>query len=218
MRDRRLWLALLWVGLAGLTSSVVLLVHPTALAPAENRQQAAEVLSDGWSAAPSPSGSQLPSAVLPAHGTFAVIKIAKLGLVWPLVEGVELPDLNKGVGHFPGSAAPGQVGNFATAGHVCCAHNEPYRHLDQLVPGDEIKVQTELATYRYGVVRQTACTGSVGPNGNLVVPQTQVSVVDPAPCLPGQPSNRKLMTLVTCYPYTAVATPNRLVVFAELLV
>ena len=59
----------------------------------------------------------------------------------PVVEGVELPDLARGVGHYPETARPGQVGNFAVAGHRA-TNGEPFAGLDQLHKGDVVVAET----------------------------------------------------------------------------
>ena len=45
-----------------------------------------------------------------------------------------LPDLARGVGHYPETARPGQVGNFAVAGHRA-TNGEPFAALDQVHSG-----------------------------------------------------------------------------------
>ena len=58
-----------------------------------------------------------------------------------VVEGVGDDDLARGPGHFPGTALPGEVGNFAVAGHRA-THGEPFAHLDKLEEGDPVVVET----------------------------------------------------------------------------
>jgi hypothetical protein len=65
------------------------------------------------------------------------IRIPKIGLVHTVYEGVTLDVIDVGPGHWPGSAVPGQLGNAVFAGHRV-THTRPFRHLDQLVPGDEV--------------------------------------------------------------------------------
>jgi sortase A len=64
---------------------------------------------------------------------FAFLHIPRLGKNWtiPVVEGVDLPSLAKGVGHYPKTAQPGQVGNFAVAGHRA-TNGEPFAYLDKM--------------------------------------------------------------------------------------
>ena len=47
------------------------------------------------------------------------------------------PTLDRGPGHWPGTAMPGQLGNVVVGGHRV-SHDRPFRNIDQLVPGDEI--------------------------------------------------------------------------------
>ena len=56
----------------------------------------------------------------------------------------------KGPGHYTGTALPGQVGNFAVAGHRV-GKGEPFLNLDQLQPGDAVIVETRTDWYVYRV-------------------------------------------------------------------
>ena len=80
--------------------------------------------------------------------------------------------LNKnGVGHYPGTQMPGQVGNFAVAAHRT-THGAPFNSIATLRVGDRIYVQTEQGYYTY-VYRNTEY---VYPNGVGVknpVPQSK---------------------------------------------
>ena len=63
--------------------------------------------------------------------------------VWglPLIQGVGPDQLAQGIGHYVGTAMPGEIGNFATAGHRA-THGEPLRNIDQLEKGDQVIVET----------------------------------------------------------------------------
>ena len=63
--------------------------------------------------------------------------------VWgtPVVQGVDRPQLASGIGHYPQSAMPDQVGNFAVAGHRA-TNGEPFADFDQLRNGDKVIVRT----------------------------------------------------------------------------
>jgi len=66
------------------------------------------------------------------------IQIPKLGLDVPLNEGIALTSIDRGPSHWPGSALPGgTTGNVVVAGHRV-THTRPFRHIDTLVPGDQI--------------------------------------------------------------------------------
>jgi sortase A len=57
-----------------------------------------------------------------------------------LREGITLTTLDKGPGHWPGSAMPGGVGNCVIAGHRT-THSKPFRWLDRMVAGDQMELQ-----------------------------------------------------------------------------
>ena len=72
------------------------------------------------------------------HVVLGSIEIPKLGLHVPLNEGLSLVSIDRGPSHWPGSALPGgTTGNVVVAGHRV-THTRPFRHLDTLVPGDQI--------------------------------------------------------------------------------
>lgn len=143
----------------------------------------------------------------PVGQALGIIQIPRIGVDRAIVEGVGVPDLRKGPGHYPLTPLPGQLGNAAIAGHRT-TYGAPFYNLDQVQPGDPIIVQTVGGTFRYLVDRQA--DGS----GHLVVKPTAVSVIDPTPdpAHPGQ--DLATLTLTTCNPrYSA---RERLVVKATL--
>jgi sortase A len=127
----------------------------------------------------------------------------------PVAEGVgKAGVLNKGyVGHYPGTAQPGRVGNFALAGHRN-THGEPFRYLDRLRRGDRVQVETRTAVYTY-VVDRTLPRTSPGDGGTIrAIPR---STVKPAY---GYTAPAHYLTLTTCTPqYTST---YRLVVWGKL--
>lgn len=134
----------------------------------------------------------------------AVIHIPKFGDQWSRVvlEGVEPEDLRDGPGRFPETAMPGQVGNFAVAGHRS-GYGEPFAELDQLAEGDQIVVETANAWLTYAVT------------WNQVMPATAVEVLEPVAGHPGVKATQRTMTLVTCHPRWS--STERLVVGAQLV-
>ncbi len=123
----------------------------------------------------------------------ARILIPRIGVDKIVVEGVSLPDLKKGPGHYPESPLPGQEGNAAIAGHRT-TYGAPFNRIDELVPGDEITVETIQGSFTYRMTEQ------------LIVSPTQVDVLD------DKGDNR--LTLTACHPkYSA---RQRIVVVAEL--
>ncbi|MEU1806075.1 class E sortase [Streptomyces sp. NPDC019937] len=141
--------------------------------------------------------------------TYAVIRIPRIGLTAPIAEGISKPYvLNQGyVGHYPGTAQPGQMGNVALAGHRN-THGEPFRHLDELRPGDRVSVETFRARFTYVVERTLPRTS---PSDGTVIAKVPYSSFHPRYRYtePGS-----YLTLTTCTPeYTS---RYRLVVWARL--
>ncbi|BBC33501.1 hypothetical protein SGFS_047950 [Streptomyces graminofaciens] len=140
---------------------------------------------------------------------YAVLTIPRLHLRVPVAEGVGRTDvLDKGyVGHYPRTAQPGRPGNFALAGHRN-THGEPFRYLNRLRHGDEVRVETRTAVYTY-VVDRTLPQTSPGDGGVLrAVPR---SAARPSY---GYDEPGHYLTLTTCTPeYTST---YRLVVWGKL--
>jgi sortase A len=134
---------------------------------------------------------------------FAFLHIPRLGKNWtiPVVEGVDLPSLARGVGHYPKTADPGQVGNFAVAGHRA-TNGEPFAYLDRVRKGDLVIAETRTEWFTYVVDR------------TKIVSPTSVWVLDPVPGHPDTTPVEPLMTLTTCNPRWA--SYQRLIVFGHL--
>jgi sortase A len=141
---------------------------------------------------PQPLPAPNPNGPDPAM-ELGTIQIPKIGLDRPLWEGVTLATLDRGPGHWPGTAMPGQVGNVVVGGHRV-SHDKPFRHIDQLVLGDQI-----LMTFN-GVPSTYVVTGAqvVTPNDTWVINQTPEHTA----------------TLFACHP--PGSTKFRYVVFAKL--
>ena len=107
------------------------------------------------------------------------IRIPKIGLVHPVYEGVTLTVIDKGPGHWPGSAVPGQLGNAVFAGHRV-THSHPFRNVDKLVAGDEIIFVMPDGTYTYRMTKQE------------IVKPSDVWIVNPTPTA--------TLTLFACHP------------------
>lgn len=121
---------------------------------------------------------------------------------WVVVEGVGDDDLARGPGHFPGTAMPGSIGNFAVAGHRA-THGEPFADLDRLATGDEVVVETVdgWLTYEVTWVR--------------ILSPDATEVLEPVAGHPGQKATERTLTLITCNPRWS--STERLVVGASLV-
>ena len=92
-----------------------------------------------------------PTAPPPEGEPVGIITIPKIGVSNVIVEGVSKADLKKGPGHYPGTPLPGQKGNSGIAGHRT-TYGAPFNRIDELVPGDEIKVATPQGEFTYEVI------------------------------------------------------------------
>lgn len=107
-----------------------------------------------------------------------------------------------GIGHYPGTAMPGEVGNFAIAGHRN-TYGKPFAKMAELKPGDPIILRTEDTWYVYRV--------SEDP---YVVKPHQVEVVAPVPREPEALPDRAMLTMTACHPIFSAR--ERIIAHAEL--
>uniref|UniRef100_UPI00068DF40C class E sortase n=1 Tax=Streptomyces aureocirculatus TaxID=67275 RepID=UPI00068DF40C len=168
--------------------------------------------SDGSGRSGQAPGAPAPQRA-PTHASdnhaYAVLRIPRLDLRVPVAEGVGKGGvLDKGyVGHYPRTAAPGRLGNFALAGHRN-THGEPFRHIDQLRAGDRMTVGTRDAVYTYAVRETLART--TPRDGGVIAPVPRSAVRAGR----GFDEPGYYITLTTCTPeYTS---RYRLVVWGQL--
>jgi sortase A len=139
-----------------------------------------------------PQTGEPPVPVEPSHATtFATMVVPR----WdgeperPISQGVDRESVLDllGVGHYPGTAMPGAVGNFAVAAHRT-TYGKPFNRVQELVVGDPVVVRTQDTWYVYRV----SSTVVVGPG--------DVSVIAPDPANPGAEPTTRTMTMTTCHP------------------
>lgn len=125
-----------------------------------------------------------------------------------VVAGTDAAALRTGPGQYRGSAAPGQDGNFAVAGHRT-TYGQPFHHLDQLRPDDLVEVtKRDGSVHTYEIV---AGSSGGGDPGQHIVDPTDTWVLDPDPVGLGAPT----LTLTTCHP--RFSATFRMVVFGRLV-
>lgn len=157
-------------------------------------------------AADTPEASQGAPAV-DVGAAQAVIEFVRPGSDTPIVredplyivEGVSVAALRNGPGHYPGTANPGEDGNFAVAGHRT-TYGAPFFSIEELVPGDEIHATGRDGVRHVYVVRE-----------QQIVRPSDTWVIGPDPLETGNPT----LTLTSCHPRFSQA--QRIIVFAELL-
>lgn len=123
-----------------------------------------------------------------------IMKIPKIDLKVAIGEGVDNNTLKYAVGHFQGTAMPGEKGNFCVAGHRSYTYSQYFNRLDELKEGDDIVVVTKKGEFTYKIYEKK------------VVEPTEVSVLDS--------TKDSTITLVTCTPIR-VAT-HRLIIKGKL--
>ena len=100
----------------------------------------------------------------------AIVRIPRFGRDYarPLYEGTDRATLQRGIGHYPGTPGPGEIGNFAIAGHRT-TYGKPFNRIAELRDSDLVIVETREAYFAYQVFDRA------------VVLPTQTEVVLPVP-------------------------------------
>jgi len=122
----------------------------------------------------------------------AILRIPKLRLEAPVLDGTDDLTLNAGVGRIIGTASPGQMGNIGIAGH----RDGFFRGLKDIAKGDTIELITLRRTDVYVV--------------------DKISITQPDDVDVLRQRFRPELTLVTCYPFYYVGSaPQRYIVQAS---
>jgi sortase A len=128
-----------------------------------------------------------------ATPVLAVLRIPKIKLEVPVLEGTDDWTLNRAVGHIEDTASPGAAGNVGIAGH----RDGFFRGLKDIEAGDALEMETKGRIDRYTI------------DHIWIVQPEDVWVIDPTPA--------RAVTLVTCYPFYFIGSaPQRYIVRATL--
>ena len=123
----------------------------------------------------------------------ALIEIPSINLSQGLVEGISDDVLQYYLGHFEGSAMPGEKGNFAVAGHRVSDYSEAFVNLYKAEIGDKILVKANKKEYVYEITE------------SFIVAPDRVDVLDD--------TDDATITLVTC----TVGAKERVIVKGKLV-
>ena len=124
----------------------------------------------------------------------ALLRIPKINLEVPVLEGTDDLSLNRAVGHIVGTAKPGEDGNVGIAGH----RDGFFRGLKDVSTGDTIEIVTPESVSKYAI--------------------DEITVVDPSDVTVLAPRTQPSITLVTCYPFYFIGSaPQRYIVRASLV-
>ena len=176
------------------------------------QREAAEVLSEKWNSEPQiaqaddipvVAGEPVVMAAPEAAAAFANLIIPSLGADYKrsIGEGIGpdvLNSLRLGIGHYPQTQLPGQVGNFALAAHRS-AYGGAFRDIHQLAVGDAIYVETADGWYKY-VFRGLEYVRASGIGVILPVPQNAAAT-----------ATERMITLTTCNPF--YSTRERMIAY-----
>jgi sortase A len=121
------------------------------------------------------------------------IKIDRIDLSIVVVQGTDTASLQKGPGHYTNTPIPGQPGTVAIAGHRT-TYLAPFRHIDQIQDGDEVRIEMPYAAFTYTVEKH--------------------EVVDPSDVGIIKPVGYNRLVLTACHPPYSAA--QRWAVFAKL--
>jgi len=153
--------------------------------------------------APAEYGDPVISRVPATADPFAVLFVPRFGAEYhrTVAEGVGTSVLNStrlGIGHYPDTQMPGEVGNFAVAAHRS-AYGGGMHLINELQLGDAIYVQTAdgYFTYRFRDLEYVAPTG--------------VDVLEPVPGSPGAVPKDRIITLTSCNPL--YSTDERIIAY-----
>lgn len=134
------------------------------------------------------SSSRLPSPT----ALIGRLSVPRLHLSAMVREGIDDSTLRRAIGHIPTTPLPGQAGNVGVAGH----RDTFFHGLKDLRTKDEIHFSTLSGDFKYVV------------ESLIIVEPDDVGVV--------APSSEKVLTMVTCYPFSYIGTaPKRFVVRAR---
>jgi sortase A len=122
------------------------------------------------------------------------IEIPAIGISETMYSGITLTTLDRGPGHWPGTAMPGEWGNVVVAGHRT-SKTRPFYALDKLVNGDEIVFTT--------------------PEGRFVYAVTGTEIVEPSALWITEQTYEHRATLFACHPPGSVR--YRIAVYAEMV-
>lgn len=121
----------------------------------------------------------------------AVLRISRIHVEAPVLEGSDDITLNRGVGHIKGTAYFGQNGNIGIAGH----RDGFFRGLKDIKIGDHIDLEEP------------------GRHETYVV--DHLEIVDPSNVRVLRSGSKPSLTLVTCYPFYYIGSaPQRFIVHA----
>lgn len=148
-----------------------------------------------------------PTGPVPERQALAVLRAPAIDLDAVVVQGTDPQALRTGPGHYVDTPLPCEAGNVGIAGHRT-TYGHPFNHLDALVAGDRITVQTRAGSCTYEV--------DAPPPGTVPAEAGSAAwVISPYGWAVIDPLTGAYLTLTTCNPEGSAA--QRLVARAHLI-
>ena len=119
--------------------------------------------------------------------------IDRMNLDIVLVQGTDTASLQKGPGHYEKTAFPGQGSTIGVAGHRT-TYLAPFRHINDLEAGDQIRLEMPYGVFTYTVLRH--------------------EIVDPSDVQIVKPVGFEELVMTACHPVYSAA--QRYAVFSRL--
>ncbi|MEC5422878.1 class D sortase [Virgibacillus sp. C22-A2] len=134
-----------------------------------------------------------PEDFSPSTGdTAGILFIPKLEAQLPIIEGTHEDELEKGVGHYKGTAYPQQNDQIVLSGH----RDTVFRQMGELEIGDILTIQLPYGNFSYEIVAT-----------DIVDAEDRTIIVPTAP--------DEVLTLTTCYPFSFIGSaPDRYIITA----
>ncbi|QQZ10947.1 class D sortase [Heyndrickxia vini] len=121
-----------------------------------------------------------------------ILSIPQISAELPIVEGTDEDDLEKGVGHYKGTAYPMDNDQIVLSGH----RDTVFRKMGELRVGDILTIKLPYGTFSYEI----KATKIVDADDRSVIQST-------AP--------NEVLTVTTCYPFSYIGdAPNRYIITA----
>lgn len=123
--------------------------------------------------------------------TAGILHIPKLEADLPIIEGTHEDELERGVGHYQGTAYPLQNEQIVLSGH----RDTVFRDMGELEIGDHLVVQMEYGDFTYEITE----TKIVSADDRTII----------------VPHHEEVLTLTTCYPFNFIGyAPDRYIIYA----
>jgi sortase A len=165
----------------------------TAQAQKNSLAEAQTLLGEGQKVQTNEGSTETAKEFAPQTGdTAGILYIPRLDAELPIVEGTDEDDLAKGVGHYKGTAYPGQNDQIVLSGH----RDTVFRSMGELELGDHLTVKLPYGDFTYEIV------------DTKIVDADDRTIISPT-------APEEVLTLTTCYPFSFVGSaPDRYIITA----